>query len=124
MTVILDPDKGGIITSTYGGSAALPAYVEPLRFLGSARQLTATTLSTSVQLTVGTYGLRLYARFADIRFAVGGPSVLAYGTASHWLPKGSEVSFRLNNGDTHLAVIRSHLETADGVLEVMELQTS
>lgn len=122
MTIRVDPTLGGLVTSQVGNSPSAPSYVDSLRFLGAARQLTVTSTSNSVELTSGTYALRLFARACDARFSLGGPTVLAYATVSHWLPKGTEVSFRLNTGETHLAAIRSHLETSDGVLEITELQ--
>lgn len=124
MTIHLDPAIGGIVTQPTGLSPSAPSYVEPLRFLGSARQLAASTTSTSVALTSGTYGVRLFARDTDMRFALGSSSVVAHSTTGHWLARGTEVYLRVNAGETHLAVIRSSTAVADGTLEISELQNT
>lgn len=104
--------------NTVGSSSTLPQYVSYLPTFGLTRQLSAGGTSDRVGLTSGLRAVRLCARGADVRFAVGTFSVVASNT-DHFLAEGYSIEFPLRSGDDYIAAIRA--STVDGALEISEL---
>lgn len=91
--------------------------VEPLGIPGVARQLAAGAASTNVALTAGVNRVSLYARGADIRYAVGSSSQTASGT-SHFIALGERLDIDVP-ATANIAAIRAG--SVDGTLEITEL---
>jgi hypothetical protein len=91
--------------------------VEPLGIPGVARQCTAGSASANVVLTAGVTRVSVYARGADIRFAVGSGEQTASGT-SHFIAQGERLDFDVP-ANANIAATRAF--GVDGVLEISEL---
>ena len=91
--------------------------IEPLGVPGVARQLTAGAASANTALTVGVARISMYARSADIRYAIGSSSQTASAT-SHFIAAGERLDIDVPS-TPNIAVIRAG--TTDGTLEITEL---
>lgn len=91
--------------------------VEPLGVPGVARQLAAGASSANTALTASVGRVSIYARSADIRYAVGSTSQTASAT-SHFIAQGERLDIDVPS-TPNIAVIRAG--TTDGTLEVTEL---
>lgn len=91
--------------------------VEPLGIPSVARQLSAGATSTNTALTVGVMRVSIYARGADIRYAVGSTAQTASVT-SHFIATGERLDIDVPT-TPNIAVIRAG--ATDGTLEVTEL---
>jgi hypothetical protein len=92
--------------------------VEPLGVPGVARQLAAGVASANTALTSTVRRISIYARTADIRYAVGSTSQTASATTSHFIALGERLDIDVP-ATPNIAVIRAG--SVDGVLEVTEL---
>lgn len=110
--VLVDPADGVPI-----GGAARALRSDPLGRPATARQVAAGAASASVQLTEGITRVTLYARGADIRYALGAAAPAA-GGASHYLAIGERVDIAVPSA-WYIAAIRAG--TVDGTLEITEL---
>lgn len=91
---------------------------EPLGLPIVARQLAAGAASANLALTVGTNRISVYARDADIRYALGTSAQTATGT-SHFIASGERLDLVAPIGTPNIAAIRAG--TTDGTLEITEL---
>jgi len=91
--------------------------VEPLGIPGVARQLAAGASSANTVLTVSVSRISIFARGADIRYAVGSNSQTASAT-SHFIAAGERLDIDVP-ATPNIAVIRAG--ATDGTLEVSEL---
>ena len=93
------------------------AGVEPLGQPGVARQLAASSASANTALTTTCRRISVFARGADIRFAIGSTSQTASST-SHYIANGERLDLVVP-ATPNIAVIRAG--SIDGTLEVSEL---
>ncbi len=93
------------------------AGVEPLGQPGVARQLAASSASANTALTTTCRRVSVFARGADIRFAIGSTSQTASGT-SHYIANGERLDLVVP-ATPNIAVLRAG--SIDGTLEVTEL---
>lgn len=120
--VTLASDGPGV-TSLNSIDAKTPALVnaragvEPLGQPGVARQLSVTSSSANTALTTTCRRISVFARGADIRFAIGSTSQTASST-SHYIANGERLDLVVP-ATPNIAVIRAG--SIDGTLEVMEL---
>lgn len=91
--------------------------VEPLGQPGVARQLAASSTSANTALTTTCRRISVFARGADIRFAIGSSSQTASST-SHYIANGERLDLVVP-ATPNIAVIRAG--SIDGTLEVSEL---
>ena len=106
---------------TFAERVALPAgrlSVEPLGIPGVARQLAAGAASANTALSAGVGRISIYARNADIRYAVGSTAQTANASTSHFIAAGERLDIDVP-ASPNIAVIRAG--TVDGVLELTEL---
>lgn len=106
---------------TFAERVTLPAgrlSVEPLGIPGVARQLAAGAASANTALTAGVGRISIYARGADIRYAVGSAAQTANASTSHFIAAGERLDIDVP-ASPNIAVIRAG--TVDGVLELTEL---
>jgi hypothetical protein len=97
---------------------------EPLSPPGVSRQLSATTTSASTALTPGIRGVSLLARGADIRFVIGAGAQTAVAGTSHFIANGERLDYTVPySPDPRIGVIRDTAATANGTLEVTELDS-
>lgn len=104
---------------------AAPVKTEPLGRLGLAHEITAAaTASTSLALQPGTVRLRLSARGANCRVAIGTGAQTASVTTntanSHFLADGASMDVACLPG-SQISVIRDADQTVNGVVHVSEL---
>jgi hypothetical protein len=92
--------------------------VEPLGQPAIARQLAAGVTSANTALTAGAQRISIYARSADIRFALGSTAQTANASTSHFIAAGERLDFDVP-ATPNLAVIRAG--SLDGTLELTEL---
>lgn len=132
--LLLDPATGLPVTPAATGLtnaqlvAALAAALiktEPLGRLGIAHEITAAaTASTSLVLQPGTVRLRLSARGANCRVAIGvgaqTASVTTNTATSHFLADGASMDVACLAG-SQISVIRGADQTTNGVIHVSEL---
>lgn len=105
--------------------AAALIKTEPLGRLGIAHEITAAaTASTSLALQPGTVRLRLSARSANCRVAIGvGAQTASVTTAtanSHFLADGASMDVACLPG-SQISVMRGDDQTVNGVIHVSEL---
>jgi len=93
---------------------------EPLGRPTVARQLAASTSSTSVALTAGCTRISIRARGAELRYVVGVGAQTANASTSHFIGQDERLDIALLAGST-IAVIRDTAATADGSLAITEL---
>ena len=93
--------------------------VETLGVPGTSRQLTAGSSSANVALSANVYRISIYARNADIRYAIGSGAQSA-GGSSHFIAAGERLDLALPATSPNIAVIRAGGST-DGILEITEL---
>jgi hypothetical protein len=84
-----------------------------------ARQLAAGSASANVQLTATCTRVSIYARNADIRYALGTANTVAAAATSHFIALGERLDLWVPAG-CWIAAIRAG--ASDGVLEISELQ--
>ena len=94
--------------------------VEILGKPGVARQISATTTSSSTQLSDNCFRISIIARGANIRFCIGQGTQTATNNYSHFIANGERLDFSVTSG-AQIGVIRDVDATADGTLEVTEL---
>jgi hypothetical protein len=92
--------------------------VEPLGIPGVARQLAAGAATANTTLTVGVGRISIYARGADIRYAIGSSTQTASATTSHFIASGERLDLDVP-ATPNIAVIRAG--STDGTLELTEL---
>lgn len=91
---------------------------EPLGIPSVARQLAAGASSANTGLTATCRRISIFARGADIRYAIGSTSQTANASTSHFVANGERVDLRLP-ATPNIAVIRAG--GTDGTLELTEL---
>lgn len=91
---------------------------EPLGIPSVARQLAAGASSANTALTTTCRRISIFARGADIRYAIGSNSQTANASTSHFVASGERVDLRLP-ATPNIAVIRAG--GSDGTLELTEL---
>lgn len=99
------------------GDRYTEVYVEPLGVPAEARQLTASSSSTNVELTSTCRRLSMRAVNADIRYSVGSIAQTAT-SSSHFIAEGERIDIALPQ-TPHIAIIRN--AATDGTLEITEL---
>jgi hypothetical protein len=87
---------------------------------GVARQLAATASHSNTELTPTCGHISIYARGADIRYAIGSSAQTANASTSHFIADGERLDLALPD-TPHIAVIRDTSATENGTLEVTEL---
>lgn len=100
------------------------APVEPLGSVGVARQLVVTTTSANKRLTAGVTRISIFARNADMRFAIGNIAQTATATdgavASHYIAAGERLDLAIP-GTVTTPNIAAIALAGGGVLEITEL---
>lgn len=102
-------------------SIGVGEFAERVAILGQpqvARQLAASSASANTALTTTARRISIYARTADIRYAIGSTSQTANASTSHFIALGERLDLALP-ATPNIAVIRAG--SVDGVLEVTEL---
>lgn len=94
--------------------------VDVLPTIGSALQLTVTTSSARQQLTAGCRRVSIVANGTAMRYALGDNTVIASGTASHYIAAGERLEFLLDATQTYIAAIGAN-SAAGGTLEISEI---
>lgn len=91
--------------------------VDTLATVGLARQLAAGSASANTALTASARRISIFARLADVRYAIGTGAQTAH-SSSHYIAVGERLDLDIP-ASAQIAVIRAG--SVDGVLEVSEL---
>ncbi len=94
-----------------------PMPVDTLARVGVSRQLAAGAASANTALTATARCISIFARLANIRYAIGSAAQTATAT-SHYIAIGERLDIELP-GTANIAVIRA--DGVDGVLELSEM---
>jgi len=94
-----------------------PTEVEPLGQAGTARQLSAGSVSANTALTVNVERISMRAVGADIRYSIGYTAQTATST-SHFIANGERLDLAVPK-NANIAVIRN--AGTNGTLEITEL---
>jgi hypothetical protein len=112
--IITTPFTFGIALFDYGNTSGNRVTVEPLAQLGTPRLITTSGTSASQALTTtGLRGVRLTARGAAVYFNFNN----AASAASHWLPLGASVEYRVPPN----TVVHAIQDGAAGTLQITEI---